>query len=154
MSETKITKELKKATIIFAVVVIIVGVGSFYGGMSYASNNVRNAFAARGGNLAMGQNGAQGGRQGTRGAFGGGGGFNGGDVISKDDKSVTIKLQSGGSKIIFYSETTGVGKFINGTMNDIKIGETVSINGNANADGSVTATSIQVRPPRPSPLPQ
>lgn len=146
-------KEMKKLTTIFAIVVILVGAGSFYGGMTYAASTARSAFAARGGNLGMGQNGPTGGRQGGRGALGGSGGFNSGDVISKDDKSVTIKLPTGGSKIIFYSGTIEVGKFINGTMDDIKIGETVSVTGSVNTDGSVTATSIQVRPPRPSPLP-
>ena len=78
-----------------------------------------------------------------------GGGFASGEIISKDDKSVTIKLRDGGSKIIFLTDSAEIAKFTSGTIEDLEIGKTVAVNGKTNADGSITADSIQIRPPPP-----
>ena len=136
------------------IIVIVVAAGAFFAGMKYGqSKNSGNL--SRGGfqNFAnmtpeerqqrmqeMGAN-VGGMRAGNRGEA-----FNGGEIISKDDKSITVKLLDGGSKIVFYSETTQVGKFVDGTASDLEVGKTVMVTGTTNSDGSITATSIQLRP--------
>lgn len=131
--------------------VVVVGGGAFYGGMQYAgSNNGRGNFA----NMTPEERQARvqqfGGAQGQRGGRGGAnGGLVNGEILSKDATSITLKLRDGGSKIVFYSPTTEVSKFMAGTEADLEVGKTINVNGTANPDGSITAQSIQVRPPMP-----
>jgi len=135
------------------IIVIIVAAGAFFGGMKYGqSKNSGNL--SRGGfqnfeNLTpeerqqrMQEMGAN--VQGMRGNRGEA--FNGGEILSKDDKSITVKLPDGGSKIVFYSDTTEITKFVDGTAGDLEVGKTVMVTGTTNSDNSITATSIQLRP--------
>ncbi len=96
-------------------------------------------------------------RMGDRGGFaqnggpnriqrGQGGGGTQGEVLSKDANVLTVKLRDGGSRIVFYATSTGVMRTASGTMGDIGVGSQVFVVGNQNADGSVTAESIQIRP--------
>lgn len=136
--------------------IVLVGAGSLYAGVKYGESKGAATLRAGGGlaNLTpeerqarRAQFGMGGG--GARGA-GGGGGFSAGEILSKDDKSITVKLRDGGSKIIFFSGATQVMKVVTGSAGDLIIGEQVSVMGNANADGSISAQSIQMRPPAPA----
>jgi hypothetical protein len=69
-----------------------------------------------------------------------------GEIIAKDEKTITIKLSSGGSKIILLSESTQINKISQGYAEDLKIGENVMVQGTTNSDGSVTAKTIQITP--------
>lgn len=69
-----------------------------------------------------------------------------GEIISADEKSVTVKLADGSSKIILLSDKTEVNKAETGSVKDLKTGEKVMIVGQDNTDGSVNATSIQLNP--------
>lgn len=136
----------KKILISIAAVVIMVGAGSFYGGMQYGKKAQGAAFAAQGGQGNFRGTGGTGGA-GARRAVGGMGGMGAsGEIISKDDKSITVKLRDGGSKIIFVSDSTQVMKSVPGALSDLTVGMQVTSFGTANADGSVTARSIQLRP--------
>lgn len=69
-----------------------------------------------------------------------------GEIIAKDEKSITIKLRDGGSKIIFLSGTTAINKSATGTIDDLKVGTQVTATGTINTDGSVSAQMVQIRP--------
>lgn len=138
---------MKNTIIIVVIVAIVVGAGSFYGGILYGKSQ---AAGAR--NLAFGQRqgfGANGGTQARGGNRAAGGGFVNGEIIAKDDKSVTIKSVDGGSKIIFLAASTQITKSVGGSITDLELGKNVMITGSANSDGSVTAQSIQLRPNLP-----
>lgn len=123
----------KSTTIIVVLVLIAV---SFYGGTKYNQSKT----PARG-NFGTFTNGGQ---RGGRGA-GAGGGFVSGDIISKDETSVTVKMRDGGSKIIFISDSTAVIKSVSGKISDLSVGEEITSMGTANTDGSISAQSIQIR---------
>ena len=124
--------------------VIVVGVASFYGGMKYQQSK-------GGGQLATGGNfqyrgGAGGAGQMRRGGRMGGQ-FTNGTILSKDDKSITVSLFDGsGSKIVYFSSSTNIGKIAAGAASDLTVGERVMIGGTANNDGTMAAQSIQIRP--------
>jgi len=141
-----------KKLILFIIVLIIVGAGAFLGGMKYQQNKIssqRTSFQ----NLSpeerqqrlreLGANTGAGFRGGAD--NGQRSGFTAGEIIAKDDKSVTVKLQNGGSKIVFLSDSTEITKSAAGALSDLEIGKNIIVNGTANSDGSVTAQTIQLR---------
>ncbi len=136
-----------KIILVFIGVVIIFGVGSFYGGMKYGESKTPQGLSQaqrqqRLQQMGTGTAGFSGGRTGNQ----SGAGFVNGDIIAKDNQSITVKMQDGSSKIVFYSGTTEISKFASGASSDLEVGKTVTINGTANQDGSLTAKSIQLRP--------
>lgn len=140
----------KKNIIIMAVGGLVVLGLVFYGGVKFGG---QNQSAAKNRGLFSGQFNSPGsGLQGPGGLNGGtfnrAGGMNGGvngEVLAKDDKSITVKLKDGGSKIVFYSEKTLVSKTAATSLDDVLVGGQVMIIGSSNPDGSVNAESIQLR---------
>lgn len=124
------------------IALIIIGGGAFYGGMKYTGSRSPAGQFSRGDLSNAGGRVLFGGPGGQR----GGAGFVAGEILSKDDKSITIKLPDGGSKIVFFSDSTEIAKSVNGSISDLEVGKTVTANGTANSDGSITAQSIQLGP--------
>ncbi|MDP1845618.1 MAG: DUF5666 domain-containing protein [Candidatus Moranbacteria bacterium] len=131
---------------------VIIGGGAFYGGMKYQSGKTPAQFTQ---GQARDQGGPGGGQRGG-GQFGQGrpdggnnsgqGDFVAGDIMSKDDKSITVKTRDGGSKIIYFSDSTTIGKAVSGTSSDLATGQQVMVNGKSSSDGSFSAQNIQIRP--------
>lgn len=127
---------MKNTNILVIILAVAIGSGAFLGGMKYEH---QRSSASRGqfGNRVpgMGTSRSQGGFRPVN-----------GEVIAVDDKSITVKLQDGSSKIIILTDTTAVNKSAAGSREDLKTGEKIGVFGIENSDGSVTAQSIQLDP--------
>lgn len=119
----------KRDLLITIIVTAIVGIGAFFGGVKYQQAQ-RPQFTR--------------GTQGTNRANG----FKpvNGEIISGDDKTITVKLMDGSSKIILLSAKTEINKAASASATELKTGERVAVFGQDNSDGSVTAQSIQLNP--------
>jgi len=138
---------MKNNTILIVIVIaIIAGGAGFLGGTKLQQSKVRNNFRQIGGqrNGVLGTNGQQ--RTGT----GNGNRMDfrpvSGEITQADDKSITVKLADGSSKIVILSETTSINKADVAAKTDLKVGEKVAVFGQTNSDGSVTAQNIQLNP--------
>ncbi len=120
---------------------VVIAALVFWGGMQYGQSNAQSSTR---GNFSGARTGRQGGFM--------SGGFVGGEVISVDDKSITLKMQDGSTRFVFFSPSTKISKSVDGTISDVAAGKQISVTGTANSDGSMTAQSIQIRPniPRPA----
>lgn len=130
----------KNSIVITIIVALIVGAAAFYGGMQYQQRQRSNFAGNR--QLVMGGPNRQGGiiRNGN---------FQGvrpvaGEIISQDDKSITVKMQDGSTKIVVLSDQTTINKASEGTKDDLKTGEQITAFGTENSDGSITAQNISI----------
>ncbi len=137
-------KQVKKEHFIASIVIVIVLMGGFYylgyqNGKSSVTSQYANGMGDGGGAM--------------RNRMAGGGNVNG-DIIAKDDTTITVKMRDGSSKIVLYSPSTQILKSTSGDATDVAVGSQVLIQGKANSDGSVTAQSISIRPNMPKPAGQ
>jgi len=121
---------------------MIVGVLVISGGLFFGGYQVGKTAGGPGGRQLGGPNGLVGGTRGNN----SGSSFVSGEVISKDDTSVTVKLADGGSQIIFLSDSTQITKSASGVIDDLVAGTNISANGSENTDGSISAKTVQIRP--------
>jgi hypothetical protein len=133
-----------KTISIFIGIVIVISGGAFYGGMKYGESkgssgnfppqNFQNLSDEERQQISQGKTGVMG---------------NGispglsGEVIAKDEQSLTLKTQGDSSKIVFFSDSTKILKTTDGSMDDIGIGKKIMVSGEQNSDGSYTAQTIQ-----------
>jgi hypothetical protein len=130
--------------IITGVVALIIGVGIGYlgaGMLAPAAKTGAGAYAARTGTAGTFA------RSGAAGA-----GLLSGTVAAEDSSSITLDTKDGSSHVVLVSPSTTVQKSTSGTMSDVTTGSTVVVMGTTNADGSVSATSIQLRPAMAAPM--
>ncbi len=143
----------KKIIPIFVALILIVGGGAFYGGMKYQQSksplgdfsrqNFQNLSEEQRQQIFQGNVGGTLQRGAGRGT---GANFLTGEVIDKDEQSLTLKMPDGSSKIIFFSGSTQISKTTEGSINDIEVGKQIMVSGDQNADGSYTAKTIQLSP--------
>jgi hypothetical protein len=112
--------------------VVFFFIGSAYGKSSVPSLGSRGAFASST-------------RAGFAGRNGAGGGFVSGQIASIDASSITVSLSNGSSENVYYSSSTSIVKPTPGSASDLQVGTMVMIGGTSNSDGSVTASTIQIR---------
>lgn len=131
---------MKKNMIVAMVLgAVVIAGGSFWAGMSYASSK-----APARGQFAGGAGGTGGGRINMRGTANGG--FVSGEVVAADASSVTVKTQDGSTKIVLVAPSTQVLKSTTGAITDLSSGTMVVVTGTPNADGSISAQTVQIRP--------
>jgi len=133
---------MKNSILITIVVAVVVGGVGFYAGMKYQQMQRSTFF----GQFNNGQVGFGTGAGQTNGANRIGARQVVGEILSQNDKSLTVKLADGSSKIVFLSDTTTINKATTAAKTDLKVGERVGVFGLDNSDGSVTAQSIQLNP--------
>lgn len=148
---------MKNTKTILPLILVLVGLGVGFGGGYYFRNyqlsKTRANFGANGNFQRF--NGARTNGQNGTGMMGRGGVS--GSIISMDDKSITVKMQDGSTKIVLFSDATTYSNTVSVTKSDLKVGDNVAVFGATNSDGSITATSVQLNPEffrgQPSPTP-
>jgi len=138
---------MKNNTLVIIIVTFVFGTGGFFAGMKYQESK-QPTFSRQFAGQQRQFTGQEGERIGQGQSQRNGQGFRpvNGEIIAADDKTITVKLQDGGSKIVLVSDTTTINKAEQATKNDLKNGEKVAVFGQENSDGSVTAQSIQLNP--------
>jgi Domain of unknown function (DUF5666) len=151
---------MKNVLIIIGAIVlaIVIAGGSFYGGMAYQRNQeaqVRASFfASRGGNGGQFQGGQFSG--GTPSANGGqrqgGFGFGGGTVgqVKSIDGSVLMLSTAQNVTTVNLTPTTRIEKYTSGSTSDLQPGERVTVSGERDSNGNITATQIMIIPSNPT----
>ena len=145
----------KKWLIVAAVVVLAVGAGSFWAGMSFGESRANQARQR----LFQERFGGQGGQITVPGPFrtpqpgqGGAERFAGGilgTIEAVEGDALVITTQEGAIRVRI-TDTTLVEKYTTVAIGDLETGERVAVSGMRNEDGSYTARSIQVLPARES----
>jgi hypothetical protein len=126
---------MKNNLIIVAIIIaIIAGAAGFFGGIKYQQSKTpsfsRNFQGQRG--QPNGNNANQGLRPVS------------GTIISQDETSITVKLADESSKIILLTDNSTINKTEEGSKEDLTEGTEVTVFGQANSDGSITAQNIQI----------
>ena len=73
-----------------------------------------------------------------------------GEVTAMDDKSITVKMPDGSSKIVLISDTTTYETTTKADKSGLKAGITVRVIGTTNSDGSITGTDVMLNPVLPA----
>ncbi|HEV2339181.1 MAG TPA: DUF5666 domain-containing protein [Patescibacteria group bacterium] len=129
-------------TIIAVVLIVLTGIGGFFGGMQYQKSKAAGRAMMGGGGMGF----YRGFGQGGMGGMGQNGGLVRGQILSVSGNTMTVKLRDGSSKIVLLSGSTNLMKLAKAAASDLNTGETVMIMGTTNSDGSVTAQNVSINP--------
>ena len=133
---------MKNQAIIIAIFVAVVAGGAgFFIGTQYQKSQTSNF-----GNAQFSESNGQARQGGQFRRLGQNGGALVGQITNQDDKSITVKLMDGSSKIVILSGSTSINKQATGSKDDLKTGIRIAVFGKTNSDGSVTAQNIQLNP--------
>lgn len=129
---------MKKNNLITIALMIITGIAGFVIGMKYKESKMpeflRNTPANfNGRNAQFGQRGGNGGIRPVS-----------GEIIDTGENNVTVKLDDNTSKIIILTDESSIKKTEDGTKDDLSEGSKVTVFGEENSDGSITAQNIQI----------
>ncbi|PIU73341.1 hypothetical protein COS78_02810 [Candidatus Shapirobacteria bacterium CG06_land_8_20_14_3_00_40_12] len=137
---------LNKNILLVVVLVLLVAGGSFGVGYKVAQLKTRATIAGRFGDMRTQGLGQGTGQNGVKRSAGIGRNQIAGDIIALDDKSLTLKMIDGSSKIILLSDSMMVNKTTAAAKGELKVGGKIAVFGAVNTDGSVTASSIELDP--------
>lgn len=115
---------------------IVIAGGAFFAGMQYQKGQ-RGNFGQFGANGQRGMGMRTGNMNNFRPVTG--------EIISADDKTITVKIPDGSSKIVLFSDSTMISEATSSTKQSLQTGKKVMIFGSSNSDGSVTAQNIQLK---------
>lgn len=129
---------MKNNLVLTVIVSLIFGAVGFYAGIKFQQSQRSRMFSSGQFGNRQGGSTQQNNRAGARQVVG--------EILTQDDKSITVKLSDGSSKIVILSDATTINKATTATKTDLKVGERVGVFGLDNSDGSVTAQTIQLNP--------
>lgn len=138
---------MKHNLLLTTVLVVIAAGAGFFGGMKYQQSQ-RRTFNGQTENSQFAFRQGNGFGQGRVGNGTNRGGFRpvAGQIVNSDEKSITVKLQDGSSRIVIISDKTQINKAEKVDRSELKSGVEVAVFGMENNDGSVTAQNIQLNP--------
>jgi len=125
---------------LLAILIVIFAVGGFFAGIKYQqgkSGSYSSSGTDQGGRGQFAQR-----RGGQSGAFR----PTTGEIVGADATTMTVKLQDGSTKLVLLSDKTQINKAEKATKDDLKNGVQVAVFGTTNADGSITAQTVQLNP--------
>jgi hypothetical protein len=138
---------MKKNQYILLVTILLIAGLSFFAGTRYqlSKGNGRSLQAVSGRGTLSGQSANQktqssGGSRMQNGLANGG--LVSGEIISKDGQSLTVKSNDGSTKIVIIADSTVYKKSSDASVQDLNIGEIVTIISSSNTDGSLTAKTV------------
>lgn len=132
---------MNKNIILVIVLIIVMGGAGFFGGVKYQQDKV-----PRMGQFGRNENSLNNRNQIDIGQKRMGNGQIVGEIVSVDEKTMTVKMTDGSSKIVLLSENTAVSKSTEAQKSELKAGVRVAVLGTPNTDGSVTGQNIELEP--------
>jgi len=132
---------MNKNYLLALILILVIGGGSFFGGMKYQQSKL-----PRMGQFGRNENPMNNKNQIGIGQKRMGNGQIVGEIVSLDDKTMTVKMTDGSSKIVILSDSTKVSRSVQIEKSELKVGAKIAVFGTPNADGSVTGGNIELDP--------